>query len=151
MTAVDVHGPVDFLLLEFPDDRLTGRAAEELLNLIDRGIVDVYDVVLVGKDETGATYGVDLAQAAAEQAGGFANLAWARSGLLTDDDMEQAAAAMEPGRLAALIVYENTWARPFVAAARESGGELVAGARLPAQDVMDAIELMESLDSVGTL
>jgi hypothetical protein len=150
MTPADVHGPVDFLLLEFPDDRLTGRAAEELLDLIGRGIVDVYDVVVVGKDKSGATYGVDLAQVAAEQVGGFADLAWARSGLLTDEDMEQAAAAMEPGRLAALIVYENTWAKPFVAAARESGGELVAGARLPAQDVIDAFDAMESLESVGT-
>jgi hypothetical protein len=151
MTTADVHGPVDFLLLEFPDDRLTGRAAEELLTLIDRGIVDVYDVVVVGKDKSGATYGVDLAQVAAEQLGGFADLAWARSGLLTDEDMEQAAVAMQPGTLAALIVYENTWARPFVAAARESGGELIAGARLPAQDVMNAIEALESLDSVGNL
>jgi hypothetical protein len=154
MTTADVHGPVDFLLLEFPDDRLTGRAAEELLTLVDRGIVDVFDVVIVGKDKAGDTYGVDLSQVAAEvaaeQLGGFADLAWARSGLLTEDDMEQAAAAMEPGRLAALIVYENTWAKPFVAAARESGGELIAGARLPAQDVMDALEAMESLDPVGT-
>jgi hypothetical protein len=154
MTTADVHGPVDFLLLEFPDDRLTGRAAEELLTLVDRGIVDVFDVVIVGKDKAGDTYGVDLSQVAAEvaaeQLGGFADLAWARSGLLTEEDMEQAAAAMEPGRLAALIVYENTWAKPFVAAARESGGELVAGARLPAQDVMDALEAMESLDPVGT-
>jgi hypothetical protein len=150
MTTADVHGPVDFLLLEFPDDRLTGRSAEELLTLVDRGIVDVYDVVIVGKDKTGATYGVDLSQVAADQLGGFTDLAWARSGLLTQDDMEQAAAAMEPGRLAALIVYENTWAKPFVAAARESGGELIAGARLPAQDVMDALEAMESLDPVGT-
>jgi hypothetical protein len=154
MTTADVHGPVDFLLLEFPDDRLTGRAAEELLTLVDRGIVDVFDVVIVGKDKAGDTYGVDLSQVAAEvaaeQLGGFADLAWARSGLLTEEDMEQAAAAMEPGRLAALIVYENTWAKPFVAAARESGGELIAGARLPAQDVMDALEAMESLDPVGT-
>jgi hypothetical protein len=150
MTTADVHGPVDFLLLEFPDDRLTGRSAEELLTLVDRGIVDVFDVVIVGKDKSGATYGVDLSQVAAEQLGGFADLAWARSGLLTEEDMQQAAAVMEPGRLAALIVYENTWAKPFVAAARESGGELVAGARLPAQDVMDALEAMESLDPVGT-
>jgi hypothetical protein len=150
MTTADVHGPVDFLLLEFPDDRLTGRSAEELLTLVDRGIVDVFDVVIVGKDKSGATYGVDLSQVAAEQLGGFADLAWARSGLLTEEDMQQAAAVMEPGRLAALIVYENTWAKPFVAAARESGGELIAGARLPAQDVMDALEAMESLDPVGT-
>src|SRR3954466_6691110 len=144
MTTADVHGPVDFLLLEFPDDRLTGRSAEELLTLVDRGIVDVFDVVIVGKDKTGATYGVDLSQVAAEEAaeqlGGFADLAWARSGLLTEEDMHQAAAVMPAWRLAARIVYENTWAKPFVAGARESGGELIAAARLPAQDVMDALE-----------
>ena len=60
-TEPDVHGPVDFLLLEFPDDRLTGRAADELLSLVDRGIVSVYDVLIVGKDKTGTTYGVDFA------------------------------------------------------------------------------------------
>jgi hypothetical protein len=144
---------VDFLLLEFPDDRLTGRAADELLSLVDRGIVSVYDVLVVGKDETGATYGVDFADLAAEQAeqlGGFTQLAGARSGLLTDEDMHQAAEALEPGRLAALLVYENTWAIPFVAAARESGGELIAGARLPAQDVMDALDALESRDNLAT-
>jgi hypothetical protein len=146
----DVHGPVDFVLLEFPDDRLTGRAADELLSLVDRGIVSVYDVLIVGKDKTGATYGVDFAEVAAEQLGGFTQLAGARSGLLTDEDMHQAAEAMEPGRLAALIVYENTWAIPFVAAARESGGELIAGARLPAQDVMDALDALESRDDLAT-
>jgi hypothetical protein len=152
-TEPDVHGPVDFLLLEFPDDRLTGRAADELLSLVDRGIVSVYDVLVVGKDETGATYGVDFADLAdeqAEQLGGFTQLAGARSGLLTDEDMHQAAEALEPGRLAALLVYENTWAIPFVAAARESGGELIAGARLPAQDVMDALDALESRDNLAT-
>ena len=149
-TEPDVHGPVDFVLLEFPEDRLTGRAADELLSLVDRGIISVYDVLIVGKDKAGATYGVDFAEVAAEQLGGFTQLAGARSGLLTDEDMHQAAEAMEPGRLAALIVYENTWAIPFVAAARESGGELIAGARLPAQDVMDALDALESRDKLTT-
>jgi hypothetical protein len=76
--------------------------------------------------------------------GGFADLAGVRSGLLTDEDMEKAAAAMQPGTLAVLIVYENTWAVPFVAAAMESGGELIASARIPAQDVMDALDSLEA-------
>ena len=148
MTEPAVHGPVDFLLLEFPDDHLTGRAAEELLNLVESGIVRLYDVVIVGKDDAGETYGVDFSEVAAEQLGGFTELAGARSGLLTDEDMREAASVMEPGRLAALIVYENTWAIPFVAAARESGGELVAGARIPAQDVIDALDALEQLDQL---
>ena len=69
---------------------------------------------------------------------------WAQSGLLADEDIEQAAGALQPGTLAALIVYENTWAVPFVAAARQAGGELVAGARIPAQDVMEALEELET-------
>ena len=79
-TEPDVHGPVDFVLLEFPDDRLKGRAADELLALVDQGIITVYDVLIVGKDQAGGTYGVDLAEvAAAERLGGFAQLAGARS------------------------------------------------------------------------
>lgn len=148
MTEPAVHGPVDFLLLEFPDDRLTGRAAQEVLNLVDRGIIRLYDVLVVGKDEAGETYGVDFSEVAAEQLGGFSELAGARSGLLTDEDMHEAAGAMEPGRLAVLLVFENTWAIPFVAAARESGGEVVAGARLPAPDVIEALDAMESLEQL---
>lgn len=147
MTEPTAHGPVDFVLLEFPDDHLTGRAAEELLTLVDNGIVSVYDVMVVGKDAAGETYGVDFAEAAA-QLGGFSDLAGARSGLLTDEDLHEAAAVMEPGRLAALIVYENTWAIPFVAAARESGGEMIATARIPAQDVIDALDALEQLDQL---
>ncbi len=151
MTAHDAHGPIDFVLIEFPDDRLTGRAAEEILALVERGVVRVFDVLVVGKAGDGTTYALDLADAADERLGGFGALAWARSGLLGDEDVAAAAAAMEPGRLAALLVYENLWAVPFVAAAMESGGELVASARIPAQDVADALEALEAAERLGTM
>jgi hypothetical protein len=145
MTA-EVHGPVDFVLLEFSGDRLTGRAAQEVLDLVDRGIIALYDVSIVGRTADGEVYAVDLAESAA-RLGDFAGLAWARTGLLTEDDVAEAAATLRPGTLAALLVYENTWAIPFVAAAREAGGELVAGARIPAQDVMDALDALEAADT----
>ncbi len=145
MTEVDVHGPVDFVLIEFSGDRLTGRAAQELVSLVERGIVAVYDVMVVGKTTEGEVYAADLASGEVD-VGDFADLAWARTGLLGDEDVREAAGAMEPGKLAVLIVYENTWAIPFVAAARESGGELIAGARIPAQDVMDALEALEAME-----
>jgi hypothetical protein len=146
MPAEDVHGPIDYVLLEFTGNRLTGRAAEELVSLVDRGIIHVYDIMLVGKDADGATYSVDLAEAGG-QAGGFADLDGARSGILADDDLLQVAQAMQPGTLAALIVYENTWAIPFVAAALESGGSLIAGGRIPAQDVMEVLDALEALEA----
>jgi hypothetical protein len=143
MTTGDVHGPIDFILFEFSADRLTGGAAEELLDLVDKGIVALYDVLVVGKGDDGSVYALDLAEDV-DQIGGFANLAGVRSGLLTDEEMHEAAAAMQPGTLAVLIVYENTWAVPFVAAVMESGGELIAGARIPAPAVMDALDALEA-------
>jgi hypothetical protein len=151
MADTSVHGPVDFVLLEFPDDRLEGRAAEELMKLVQGGIIAVYDVLIVGKTDDGDTYGVEMGGAEEARLAGFGQLDWARTGLLTEDDMREAASVLEPGRLAALIVYENTWAVPFVQAAREAGGELVAGARIPAQDVMDALDTLESLEALDTM
>jgi hypothetical protein len=147
MTTPDVHGPVDFVLIEFSGDRLTGRAAEALLDLVDKGIVTLYDVLVVGKEDDGSIYALDLADSV-DQLGSFGSLAWVRTGLLSDDDMREAAGAMQPGTLAVLIVYENTWAVPFVTAALESGGQLIAGARIPAQDVMDSLEALEHREPV---
>jgi hypothetical protein len=146
MTTADVHGPVDFVLIEFSADRLTGGAAQALLDLVDKGTIALYDVLVVGKEDDGSIYALDLADSA-DQLGGFTDLAWVRSGLLTEDDMREAAGAMQPGTLAVLIVYENTWAIPFVAAARESGGQLIAGERIPAQDVMDSLETLEAQEA----
>jgi hypothetical protein len=149
MTTGDVHGPIDFVLIEFSADRLTGGAAQALLDLVDKGIIALYDVLIVGKDEDGSVYALDLAEEV-DRLGGFADLAWVRSGLLTDEEMYEAAAAMQPGTLAVLIVYENTWAVPFVAAAMASGGELIAGARIPAQDVMAALDALEAIGAPGS-
>jgi hypothetical protein len=140
MPDVDVHGPVDFVLLEFSGDRLTGKAADALLDLVERGIVRVYDVLVIAKEADGTFSGLDLTDISQDGIGGFAAFAGARSGMLGDDDLRLAADAMNPGTVAALIVYENTWAIPFVAAAMESGGQLIASARIPAQDVMDALD-----------
>ena len=143
MSTADVHGPIDFVLIEFSVDKVTGGAAQALLDLVDKGTIAVYDLMVVGKDHDGSTYAFDLAEGA-DQLGGFAELAWVRSGLLTEDDMRAAADAMRPGTLAALIVYENTWAIPFVAAARESGGELIAHTHIPAADVTAALDALEA-------
>jgi hypothetical protein len=148
MTTGDVHGPIDFVLMEFSADRLTGGAAQALLDLVDKGIVALYDVLVVGKAADDSTYAVDMAEEV-DRLGGFADLAGVRSGLLTDEDMQEAAAAMQPGTLAVLIVYENTWAVPFVAAAMASGGELIAGARIPAQDVMAALDALDAREANG--
>lgn len=146
MTDIDVHGPIDYLLLEFPDQRPTGATAAALRDLVAGGLVRVYDLLLIRKDDDGTVSGIELTDLSDEGLGGFRAFAAARSGLLGDDDLDAAAAAMEPSTVAVLLVYENTWAIPFVAAAREAGGEVIASERIPATDVMRALELLESLE-----
>jgi hypothetical protein len=146
MSDVDVHGPIDFVLIEFPGDRFTGQAAAALLDLVDQGIVRIYDMLAIRKDEDGSFSGVEINDLSADEVGAFSAFSGARSGLVGDEDVAVAADAMEPGTVAALLVYENSWAIPFVAAARDAGGQVVASARIPAQDVMDALDALEAVD-----
>jgi uncharacterized membrane protein len=149
VATTDVHGPIDFLLIEFPLERTgSGATAEALKDLIQRKVVWVYDLIIIAKDADGSVTGVELTEETAEGLEGFASLASVRSGLLGDDEIAEAAEAMEAGTAAALIVYENLWAIPFIAAAREAGGEVIASARIPAQDVMAALDALESESTV---
>lgn len=145
MSNSTTHGPVDFVLIEFAGDRPIGPAADALMDLVDHGIVRIYDLLAIRKDNDGSFTGIDVTDLSADHVGGFTAFAGARSGLLGDDDLRQAADAMQPGTVAALIVYENAWAIPFVAAARDAGGQLIASARIPAQDVMDALDAVEAV------
>lgn len=142
-----VYGPVDFILMEFPGDRPTGPAASALLDLVDAGIVRIYDLVVVRKESDGTFSGLDLSDLDADHLGGFGAFAGARSGLLGDDDLQQAAEAIRPGTTAALIVYENSWAIPFVAAARGAGAEVVARERIPADVLMGVLDELDAADA----
>ena len=136
----EVHGPIDFVLLEFSGDHPLDETASELMALVDLGVVALYDLVAIRKEADGTFSGVALD----ELGGQFAAFAGARSGLIGDDDLAEAADAMEPGTVAALIVYENRWAIPFVDAARRAGGQMIATARIPAQNVIEALDALES-------
>ncbi len=140
MSDTNVSGPIDYVLLEFPGDRPLDETAGALMDLVDSGTVAVYDLVAIRKEADGSFSGVALDQLGSS----FAAFTGARSGLLGDDDLKEAADALAPGTVAALIVYENSWARPFVAAALRAGGDMVATARIPAQDVMAALDALEA-------
>ena len=139
----EAHGPVDFALLEFPRDRLTGEAGQALMDLVEAGTIRLFDLLVISKDAEGGVEVLELTDPTGPAAG-FSYFAGARSGLLGDEDVQEASSAMDPDTVAALLVYENTWAAPFVAAARRSGGELIASARIPATDIMAAVESLEA-------
>jgi uncharacterized membrane protein len=140
----EAHGPIDFLILEFPTGTDGEATAAALADLVDRGFVRLFDLLAVRKDDDGACREVDLAADADAGPAALTAFVGARSGLLGDDDVLQAANALEPGTSAIVLVYENRWAVPFVAAARAEGVEVVASARLSAQQIMDALDALET-------
>jgi hypothetical protein len=145
MSVAEVHGPIDVVVLEFPNtDNMKGEAAAALLDLVDRGVVAIYDLLIVKKEDDGSFTGIEISDLTSDDLGGFTAFAGARSGLLGDDDLAAAGELMSPGSVAALIVYENTWARPFVAGVRAAGGELVASTRISAADLMDVLDELEA-------
>lgn len=138
----DVHGPIDFVLVEFPEADSLTQLAEPFGQILASGVVHLWDLLIVRKEADGSFSGVDVADLG--DGVGFAQFSGARSGLLGDDDLKAAADAMEPGTVAALILYENTWARPFVSAAVDAGGLVIASERIPGPDVMAALDQLES-------
>jgi hypothetical protein len=147
MQARDVElGPIDIIVIGYPADApMTGEAVPIFMDLIERGIVRVLDVMFVIKNEDGTFSGFDATDVTEESVGDFKVFAGASSGLLDDQDLEMAAEAIEPGSAAVLIVYENSWAAPFAAAVRRNGGVLIASERVAVQDVIDALDAAEAM------
>ncbi len=144
----EVHGPIDFLLLEFSSEKMTGGAAAALIDLVEQDIVRIYDLLVIRKELDGSITTLDIADLPAEAAG-FAMFAGARSGLLGDDDIGEAGEVMKPGTSAALLVYENAWAIPFVAAALAEDAQVVASVRIPAATVMEVLDELDAADAAN--
>jgi uncharacterized membrane protein len=136
-------GPIDYLLVEWPGRQPNGEVAPHLVDLVDRGLIRILDLALIAKDEAGTVAGIEIA----DLGDGGAELSvfeGASSGLISDDDLGEAGAALEPGTSAALLIFENTWAGPFAAAVRRSGGQLVASGRIPVEAIEAALDAAES-------
>jgi hypothetical protein len=136
-------GPIDYLLVEWPGRQPNGEVAPLLVDLVERGLIRILDVAFLSKAEDGTIAALEIADVGGEVAE-LAIFEGASSGLLSEDDLGQAGDALEPGTSAALLVYENTWAAPFAAAVRRSGGQLVASGRIPVQDVLAALDEAEA-------
>ena len=141
-TELDV-GPIDYLVVEFPGAKLTGEALTQLVDLTDRGIIRVLDLRVAVVTEEGFT-AVALTDLDGDGELDLAVFSGIESGLLDDDDLAQSASLVGAGDAVALLVYENTWAGPFVSALRRQNADVVASGRIPAQDVIAALEALES-------
>jgi hypothetical protein len=143
---VDELGPVDYLVVEFPADQanFSGAMAAELSSLVDRGLVRVLDLLILKKSDDGSVEGFESHDFGDDELGELRALEDELALLLAAEDVESIGAALEPGSVAAVLVYENVWAAPFGAAVRHSGGQLVASGRIPIQSLAAALEVDET-------
>jgi Family of unknown function (DUF6325) len=137
-------GPVDYLVVAFPTDRMTGEAFRLLVDLVDRGIIRILDLAFVRKDLDGAVTTLSQLDVERMQVLDAALFDGAASGLLDETDLSEAAAALDPGTAAAVLVYENVWAAPFAIALRRVGGQLVAYGHIPVQALLATLDALET-------
>jgi hypothetical protein len=134
-------GPVDIVVIGYPSRApMTGSAAQLLLDEVDKGTINVLDAMFVTKEEDGTYSGFDATGLEQGRVGDFRIFEGASSGLLGDDDLATAADALDPGTSAVMIIYENRWAAPFIAAVHQNGGVFIDSQRIPHQDLIDAVE-----------
>ena len=139
-------GPIDIVVIAYQADApMTGEAVPLVLDLVERDIIRVLDVLFVMEGDDGRYAGFEATDLDAGSVGDFRVFEGASSGLLGDEDAATAAEALEPGSAAVVIVYENRWAAPFAAAVRRNGGVVVDNQRLPVQDLMEALDAAEAV------
>ena len=140
-------GPIDYLVVEFPGSRMTGEGLPLLVDLVDAGIIRILDLVFVERKPDGSVSALEIADFNNDGELDLAVFEGASSGLLGQDDLEEAASAVEPGSSAGILVYENVWAAPFARALRRGGAQLVASGRIPVQAILSALDAAEAAET----
>jgi hypothetical protein len=142
-TDLETMGPIDYLVVEFPGNRMTGKAFPLLIELVDKGLIRILDLAFVRKDLDGSVAGMVVTDLDGDGQLDLAVFEGASSGLLGPEDIDEAGGVLEPGNSAGILVYENVWAAPFARELRRSGGQLVASGRIPVQALLAALDAVE--------
>jgi hypothetical protein len=141
--TIDELGPIDYVVLEWPHPKFTGDVAPAIVDLVDRGMIRILDIAFMVKREDGSIETLET-RSLDDDGGAFSQFDGASSGLIGQDELEDAAGALEPGSVAAVLIWENRWAAPIAVALRRSGGQLVASGRIPVQAILAALDAAEA-------
>ncbi len=147
--SLDELGPVDYLIVEFPAESqsFTGEGAAELVKLHDAGIIRIMDILILAKAADGTVEAMELSDL--PDLGEMQRIEAQLAQTLAEEDVEHLAAAMDPGSVAGVLIYENLWAAPFASAMRRAGGQLIANGRIPIQALIAAVEADAALEIEG--
>jgi Family of unknown function (DUF6325) len=140
----DEMGPISYLIVQFPGNKMTGEGFPILVDLVDRGLIRILDLVFVTRDTDGSIRAIELSDIDHDGQLDLAVFEGASSGLLDSSDLADAESVIDPGSSAAVLIFENRWATPLTQAMRRGGAELVAAGYIP-HDALAA-----SLDATDT-
>jgi uncharacterized membrane protein len=132
------YGPIELFVIGFEGNRFNGEVAPALVDLVDRGIVRIIDLLFVTKDEAGEVVGLELAELDDELRTAFDALAGATSGLMSDEDIEDVGDSLDPSSSVLVLVVEHLWAATLAEAIQASGGELIRSNHIP-HDAVEAV------------
>jgi len=144
--ADEVMGPISYVIVQFPGNKMTGEGFPILVDLVDRGVIRILDLVFVTRGDDGSTAVLELNDLDRDDnvEVDLAVFDGASSGLIGESDIAEAANAVEPGSSAGVLLFENRWAASFVQALRRGGAELVAAGYIPQDDLVAALEAAEA-------
>lgn len=141
---LDETGAIDYVVIELPGQAVTGELIPSLLDLVDRQLIRITDVLLVVTAADGSHTALTPDDLDPAEVGDLGALAGASSGLLGEDDAAAVAAIMQPDARALVLVYENLWSLPFAQSARRAGGQLIANGHIPTQAIIAALDALEA-------
>jgi len=142
----DAMGPISYLVVEFPGNKMTGDGLPILVDLAARNVIRILDLLFVSRGDDGAMRAVELRDLDLDGRLDVAVFEGVSSGLLDASDLADAAAVIEPGSAAAILLFENQWARSFTQALRRGGADLVAAGYVPLDAVVASLDAAESAD-----
>ena len=144
--ADEVMGPISYVIVQFPGNKMTGEGFPILVDLVDRGLIRILDLVFITRADDGSTAVLELNDLDRDDnvEVDLAVFDGASSGLIGESDIAEAANAVEPGSSAGVLLFENRWATSFVQALRRGGAELVAAGYIPQDDLVAALEAAEA-------
>jgi hypothetical protein len=140
---VEPMGPISYLIVEFPGNKMNGEGFPALLDLVDRGLIRILDLQFVTCRDDGSVAGLELRDLDTEGQFDLAVFEGASSGLLDQSDLDDSAKALQPGSSAGILIFENRWATTFVDALRRGGAELVAAGYIPLSDIAASLDATE--------
>jgi Family of unknown function (DUF6325) len=137
---MDEIGPVDYAVIAFPGNQFNGDIAPALADLVEAGTIRLIDAAFVSKDENGDISSFEVTELAPDVRDRLDALNLEVQGLVNEQELQAIGQELEANSSAALLVWENTWARKVAQKMRDAGGVLIAFERVPHNVVQAARE-----------